>query len=164
MPTPFIPGRNPNKREENEMKKYGTMKCPNCFRVLHTSTPRLYTSPRMADQDSLGETGWPDHWCFQAAPSVPSLCICSFNCPIGWDNAASNSTTYSWVCGRLPIPLFPRLSLGVVLKLDDIWLTVYNDQEATHGKHCGSIVYLARQICMHGEFMILVTVCHPVHV
>jgi len=32
-------GPNQIKREEKEMKKQSTMKCPNCFRVLRTSSP-----------------------------------------------------------------------------------------------------------------------------
>jgi hypothetical protein len=33
----IILGRNPIKREQKEMKKQSTMKCPNCFCVLRTS-------------------------------------------------------------------------------------------------------------------------------
>lgn len=51
-----IAGLNRNEREEKEIKKKGTIKCPNCFCVLHTSAARHYTSPHAADQNWLGKT------------------------------------------------------------------------------------------------------------
>ena len=46
------------------MKKYSPMKRANCFCVLRTSRPRLYTATLVADPDALIETPQPDLGCF----------------------------------------------------------------------------------------------------
>ena len=83
MPTRFILGQNPINREDKEIKKQSTMKRPNCFHVLRTSTPKLYTSTPNANLDAVGETGQPDLGRFQGVPSAPSWFVCGGNLPIG---------------------------------------------------------------------------------
>jgi len=119
------------------------MKHLNCFHVLRTSTPEIYTSSPLVDPDALAETCQPALGRFPLTPPDPSSWVCGFNRPIWWDIASSHSAAYSRVFDRLPIPLFARLKTGVVLKMVDLLLTVCNDQEATHRKHCGSTLYSA---------------------
>jgi len=103
--------------------------------------PRLYIPTPVTDPDDLGETCQPDLECFQDVQPAPSWCVCGCNRHIERDNAAFNSATESRVRGRLPIPLFPRLSLGVVVKMADLVLAVCNDREAIRGKRYCSALY-----------------------
>jgi len=81
MPMPFIPGRNPIQRDEQEMDKPSTIKRRNNFRVLHTSTHKLYTSTHLSILYALGETHEPDLAQCQGVPLVPSLRGCGVNRP-----------------------------------------------------------------------------------
>jgi len=86
------PRVNQERREENAERRV-CMKPPSCFSVVCTSTPKLYTSTPVADQEVLGEGPEPDLEHFQGALPVLSLCVCGGNQPIEWDDAASDSAT-----------------------------------------------------------------------
>jgi len=139
--------------EEKGSETRVQMKRPNSFRVLRTSTLELYTSITVVDQGTLSEICQPNHWRFQGGPPGPSSCVYGCNRPGGWDNAACNNVAWSRVCGRLPIPLFHRLSPDVVLMMVVFRLAVYNDREATHGKRCGSALYSASLVCEHSHWL-----------
>jgi len=81
----------------------------------------------VADPDALGETRQLDLGRFYDVPPAPTWCVCGSNWPIGRDDAASDSAAWSRVCGRLPIPLCPRLSSGAVLEMAGLRLAVGSD-------------------------------------
>jgi len=110
--------------------------------------PTLYPYSR-ADPDARGETCQLDLGRFQCVPAAPSWCIYGCNRPIGRDNAAPDSAAWSWVWGRLPIPPFPRLSLGAVLMMTNLRLMVCSDREATDGQSCDSALYSVNLVCKH---------------
>jgi len=67
---PFILVLDPinEKRREVNTATQVQLQCRNCFHVLHTFFPELYTTTQMADPDALGETCRPDLGCFEDAP------------------------------------------------------------------------------------------------
>jgi len=129
------------------MKKqstYETSKLLLCSPDIH---PRTQTCAPVADLYTLSGTHQPVHDHCQGAPPVPSLCKCGYNLAVHWDSAASDRAILSRVCSWHPIAPFPRLSLGVVLKMVHLWLEVYNDLELTHGKCCDSPLYSTSLVC-----------------
>jgi hypothetical protein len=119
------------------------LQCPPYLR------PRLYTPTAVADRNGLGSTRQLDLGCFLVVPPAPSWCVYGCNRPIGRGNADSHSAAWSRVCGKLPIPLSPQLSLGAVLKGADLRLAVCSDQEATNGKPSDSESDSVRLVCKH---------------
>jgi len=103
----------------------------------------------VASPDALGGTRQPDLGSFPGVPPAPSWCVSGCKRPIGQDNVASDCTACSRVCGWLPIPLFPRLSLAAVLMIADLRLADCNDWEAIDGKCCGSVLYSLSYVRKH---------------
>lgn len=139
------------------------MRCPKYLCVLRTSTRGQYTCIPMANQDAFGVAHQPDLGHIHGPPPVASLHICDCNQLIRRDIAVSDSATWSQVYRRLPIPLFFRLSRGVVLNIVNLKQVVWNNRDMPHEKHCGSAQYVASLVCKHScwssylQYMVLCT-------
>lgn len=98
---------------------------------------------------------------FEGAQTVSSSCNLGFNWLIESVNATANraySSVYSW----LPIVVFHRPSLGVVLTMVDLRLGVYNDWDPTHGIFWGYVLYGASQLGKYSYWLFTLNVYGPV--
>jgi len=141
VPPPFVPGRHPIDKKQNDPSNWSL-----------SSNPKPQLLPiNVASLGAFDETRRPYAGHVRGCPPVPSLCVGGCIRPTGRGSGASDNTVWSQECGRLPIPPLPiRQQSSVTAPMPvDQRPVVCTDQVVIRGKRCDSASSLASLICKH---------------